>query len=541
MKGENINSLMDGMMIINLLGGLGLFLYGMKLMGDGLEDAAGEKLKGILEKITQNRVVGAIVGAIVTCVIQSSSATTVMVISFVNAGLMNLMQAAGVIMGANVGTTVTAQLVAFKFEGFAPLCIGIGAIALIALKKKRSKDVASIILGFGILFLGMELMSTAMKPLAQSDLFKDIITIIGDNIFLGLILGIIATAVIQSSSATTGILIALASTGSIDIRTAIPIILGCNIGTCITAALAAISGNKTAKKTALIHVMFNLIGVIITLPFIGVLANIVSSIDSDVSRNIANVHTIFNVGVTLILLPLTPYLIKIIDKLVPGQDEIEKDGPIYLDKNLLETPIVATGQVFKETLRMGELAKNNLEASMKGFLEDNAECIEFVYKNEKIINTLEKEITNYLVLLSAHELPDEDSKILSATFHVINDIERIGDHAKNIVELATSKIEQELSIGSEAKVEITGMYNKAFEAVNLSLECYANKDISGAINVEEIEKTIDNYAKKLRDNNIERLNKKVCLANISAIYLDIISNLERIGDHATNIAEAVYK
>lgn len=526
--------------LAGLIGGLGLFLFGMKMMGDGLENAAGEKLKGILEKITSNKYVGVLVGTAVTAVIQSSSATTVMVVSFVNAGLMSLMQATGVIMGANIGTTVTAQMVSFKLDTIAPYFIGIGAVILLIGKKKRVRDIASIALGFGILFMGMGLMSSSMAPLGESEAFKGIISVIGSNRILGVIAGLGMTAIVQSSSATTGILVALATTGTIDMNVALPIIFGCNIGTCVTALLASLGGNRTAKKAALIHLMFNVIGVVIFLPLMTPVVNLVEKVSpGEVARQVANAHTIFNVTVTLLLLPLAKYLVVIANKILPGDDLIEKKGAMYLDKNLLETPVIASGQVYKETIRMANLAKANIELSMKAFLGDDESIIKKVYENEEIINVLEKEITDYLVALSSYELPEIDTKVLGSTFHVINDIERIGDHAENIADLSAEKINNHLQIVGEAREEIIDMYNKTLEALDLAVSCYSNNDFEKAKEIKGIEERINRYEKTLREKNIVRLNEKKCNANSSVIFLDIINNLERIGDHATNIAESI--
>lgn len=527
-------------MFIELFGGLGLFLFGMNMMGDGLENSAGEKLKSVLEKVTSNKYIGVAIGALVTAVIQSSSATTVMVVSFVDAGLMTLVQAVGVIMGANIGTTITAQMVSFNLDAIAPLFIGLGAIIILLSKRKKIRDLASIALGFGILFLGMSMMSESMAPLAESTLFMNILDVVGENVFLGVAAGLLMTAIVQSSSATTGILVALATTGTITMDIALPIILGCNIGTCVTALLASVGSSRAAKKAALIHLFFNTIGVIIFLPFMNIVIDLVQKIDpSDVARQVANTHTIFNICVTMVLLPMSKYLVMLVNKLMPGEDVIEHTGAIYLDEKLLDNPIIATSQVFKETIRMGELAKKNVKLSMEGFLENNEKSMETAYKNEAIINTLEKEITNYLVLLSSHELPEEDSKILSSTFHVINDIERIGDHAKNIMELAAEKRKNNVDIDGEAREELINMYNRTIEAVNLAIDCYSNKDNEEAKKIKNIEEDIDRYEKTLRNNNIKRLNRKVCCANASTIFLDIISNLERIGDHSTNIVESI--
>lgn len=527
-------------MIVELIGGLGLFLYGMKIMGDGLENAAGEKLKVILEKVTSNRFLGVLIGALVTAVIQSSSATTVMVVSFVNTGLMNLMQAVGVIMGANIGTTITAQMVSLDLSKIAPLFIGLGVVIVMTAKKKRVKEIGYIALGFGMLFLGMNMMSQSMAPLSESNTFKDIITVIGDNRLVGVACGLAMTAIVQSSSATTGILVALASTNSISINAALPIILGCNIGTCVTALLASIGSNRTAKKAAMLHLMFNIIGVIIFLPFTTILGNFVTSVNpSNVARQVANAHTIFNIIVTIILFPLARFMVMFVNKILPGDGELEKEGAIYLDKKLLDTPVVAVGQIHKETVRMASLAKDNVKSAMDGFLNNDKSLIDKVFENEKLINTLEKQITDYLVMISSKELSEEDNKVVTSTFHVINDIERIGDHAENIAELALEKINENISIDGEAKVELIDMFNKTFDAVTLSMKCYDSRNVHEAEKIREIEENIDIYEKSLRESNIARLNKKVCSANSSTIFLDLISNFERIGDHSTNIAESV--
>ncbi|MBM6860115.1 Na/Pi cotransporter family protein [Clostridium saudiense] len=522
-----------------IFGGLGLFLYGMKLMSDGLENAAGERLKGILEKVTTNRFVAVLVGAIVTSIIQSSSATTVMVVSFVNAGLMSLVQAVGVIMGANIGTTITAQMVSFKLDTVAPIFIGIGAILTLIAKKKRVKDISCIALGFGILFLGMGTMSAAMKPVAEMPAFSEFILVVGNNAILGLLTGLIMTAIVQSSSATTGILVALAATGTIDMKLAFPVILGCNIGTCVTALLASVGANRVAKKAALMHLFFNIFGAIIFFPFISQVKDLVEYISPDnVARQVANAHTIFNVIVTIVIFPLAGYLVKLVNLILPGGLSEERNGAIYLDKQFLDTPIIASGQIIKETIRMAEFARDNFVLAMRAFLEGNQECIDKVYSNEEIINTIEKEITDYLIELSQHNLPEADSILISETYHTINDIERIGDHATNIVELASDKIAKKLEVSNEALSEIEEIYNTTLESLNLSITSYSNNELIQLKDIECIEEQIDTLEKKFRANNINRLNAKKCTASSGVIFFDLLSNLERIGDHANNIARA---
>lgn len=526
--------------LIELFGGLGLFLYGMKLMGDGLENSAGDKLKKILEKVTSNPIMAVTVGAIVTAVVQSSSATTVMVVGFVNAGLMNLAQAAGVIMGANIGTTITAQLVAFKLTDYAPLFIAIGALIVMSAKAKKRREVGNIILGFGILFLGMSTMSGAMKPLASSPVFSNMVVAIGHNWFIGIFVGLAMTAVLQSSSATTGILISLATAGAINIQAALPILFGCNIGTCVTALLACMGANKTAKKAAIMHLMFNVIGTIIFLPFIPIMVRMVIQISpDDVSRQIANSHTIFNIVATIVMFPFIKVMINLVNKLIPGEDEIEKVGPKYIDDKILETPVIAAGQVMKETIRMANKAKQNLELSMEAFNNNDDKLVEKVYENEKIINVLEEAITAYLVKLSKCDLSDKEKNIVTATFHVITDIERIGDHAENIAELALQKSFKKITYSEEAVKELEIVYNNTLEALAISIDAYESRDLEKAEFVYGVEQAIDTNQKEYRENHIKRLHDGKCGAYEGAIFVDLLSNFERIGDHATNIADSV--
>ena len=528
------------MTIIKLLGGLGLFIYGMKLMGDGLENAAGEGLKKILEKVTKNPIIAVTVGAVVTMVIQSSSATTVMVVGFVNAGLMNLAQAAGIIMGANIGTTITAQLVAFKLDEIAPVFVFVGAMMVMFVKGKKRREIGNIILGFGILFVGMGTMSAAMKPLTTLPMFQDILTTVGQHWYLGVIAGALITAVLQSSSATTGILVALATAGALNIDQALPIIMGCNIGTCITAMLATVGTNKTAHRAAMLHLIFNVVGTIIFLPIIipGFLGDFVSYFTGDVKRQIANAHTIFNVVNTLIMVPLIPVLCKIVEKIIPGEDD-EKVGPKYIDDRLLETPVIAAGQVVKETIRMANKAKLSLELAMDAFMKNDENLAEKVYQNEEVINNLEECITTYLVKLSKCELSDKEKNIVASTFHVVTDIERIGDHAENLADLTVQKINKKLQYSEDAINEITNMYQTTLKALDVSIDSYADRDVVKANEITNIEAEIDKQHKRYRDLHIKRLHEGICNAYAGAVFLDLLSNLERIGDHSTNIAEIV--
>lgn len=520
-----------------IFGGLGLFLYGMKLMSDGLENIAGEKLKSILEKITSNKIMGVLVGTIVTAIIQSSSAITVMVVSFVNAGLMTLGQATGVILGSNIGTTITAQMVSLNLEVIAPIFIGIGAIVIVVTKNKKVKDLAYIALGFGVLFMGMGLMSSSLKPVSELAIFNKFILLVGKNSILGVLIGILITAILQSSSATTGILVALAVSGNLDMSVAFPIILGCNIGTCITAILAGLTANRIAKKAALLHLFFNIFGTILFLPFSDKVVMIVQYLTPDnVARQVANSHTIFNVVITIFILPISKYFVKLVNKILPDDGRRQVCGAIYLDKKLLETPIVASTQVVKETIRMAEIARNNFQLAMQSFFYGNDEDIKNVYENENIINMLEKEITEYLIALSQHNLPEENAELVSEVYHTINDIERIGDHAENIVELAINKINNNIQLSDEALKEVKEISKATLESVDIAIRCFKKRESNDEIIVNEIEERIDILEKSFRNNNIMRLNSRQCYANAGLMFFDLLSNLERIGDHANNIA-----
>lgn len=530
-------------MITGLVGGLGLFIYGMNIMGDGLQNVAGERLKTFFEKITSNPVKGLLTGVIVTGVIQSSSATTVMVVGFVNAGLMTLTQAAGVIMGANVGTTVTGQLVAFKLDAAAPLFVGVGTVIFLFSKKKKTKEIGNIILGFGILFMGMSIMKEAMVPLSKSDIFKSLTLSLSNNIFLGVLVGMGMTAIVQSSSATIGILIALANSGVLPLASALPILFGDNIGTCITALLASIGASKNARKAALFHLTFNVIGTVIfafvlvpLTPFVSVVTRLTPN---DVARQIANAHTIFNVLNTFVQIWFVRYIVIFVNKLIPGSDEYEKMAPKYIDERLIETPSIALSQTIKEVVRMAMKAKENLQLSMEAFENNNLDLVNKVYENEKLINILNKSITAFLVKLSNSNLPDKQLNMVSSMYHVINDIERIGDHAENLAELTSEKIQKKIKFSDDAIYDIKNLFNYTVGALTRSIEGFENNDVEKSQSVMYVEERIDSLEENLRDSNIKRLKSRSCSANASAIFLDIISNFERVGDHSTNIAQTI--
>ena len=524
-------------MIIWLFGGLGLFLYGMKMMSDGLESAAGNKLKFILEKVTSNPLSAVIVGAIVTALVQSSSATTVMVIGFVNSGIMTLVQATGIIMGANIGTTITAFMVSFDIDLLVPILLAIGATMILFTKVKRRRDIAMILLGFGILLLGMNTMGDAMYPLRDSPAFNELIISISGNWFLGILVGLGITLLVQSSSATTGILIALTRSGNISIEAAFPIILGANIGTCITALLSSITANKTAKRAAIIHLLFNLIGAIVFLPFGPLLIQLVKFISpSSVMLEISFIHLIFNILNTMLLLPFAGILIRISGWIVGPEEAMPFE---ILDRRLLQTPSIAEGQVIKETVNMAELAKNNLKMAVEAFINDDLSKVKEVFETEKRINQLTEILTEFMVELSGSDLDIAEFVRIGDTYHVINDIERIGDHAENIIELVEEKVEKGVKISKKAKVELAQIYDYTITALDTAIESYRTNDIEKALSVSQLELEINSLHKRYRDTHIRRLNAGKCSPIASIMFLDLLSNLERVGDHAMNIADTV--
>ncbi len=535
---------MDAKMLIMLGGGLGLFLYGMQMMGEGLERTAGNKLKKLLEILTNNRFLGVLVGAVVTAIIQSSSGTTVMVVGFVNAGLMTLAQAAGVIMGANIGTTITAQLIAFKLTDIAPIAILLGVGMLFFAKRKIFKHVGEILAGFGILFLGMDIMSGALEPLREVESFRNFMVSFKHPL-IGVFAGFAITAIIQSSSASVGILQALAMQNLIGIEGAIYVIFGQNIGTCVTALLASIGTNVTARRAAAIHLIFNIIGtvvflIILQLPFIPFLPFIKSLSPGDTVRQIANAHTIFNILATILLFPVAHYLVALARKVVRGQEKTVDEMHLhYLDERILETPSIAVVQVQKEIDRMGELAKYNYEQSMAAFFDKDENKVREVLEREKTINYLNHEITSYLVKISNLDLPVHDGKRISSLFHVVNEIERIGDHAENMVEYASYCIENKVAFSETALHELGDMNKLVLENVDDSLQALTSRDVSIAQRVEPREQEIDQMQEDLRQSHIERLNRQQCNPSAAIIYMDIIGNMERVADHASNIAYSV--
>lgn len=529
--------------IIGIMGGLGLFLFGMNLMGEALEKAAGSKLKKIIELLTSNIFMGVLVGTLVTAVIQSSSATTVMVVGFVNAGIMTLPQAVGVIMGANIGTTVTAQLVSIDMNGLAPVALGIGIILYLFGGKPKTKHIAEVLIGFGILFTGMDFMKEAVQPLSEYQGFTNALLTFGKYPILGLLLGFGITAIIQSSSASMGMLVVLASQGLIPLSSALPILYGQNIGTCVTSLLSSIGASISARRAALIHLIFNVLGTIIFLLFLNkiVVAGVTYMDPNNVARQIANVHTIFNIASTLILLPFNKVIIKMATKLVPETHTEDDDMKVvkFIDDRIIETPSIALVNVEKETLRMGEKSKQSLDCAMKAIMEKSDKDIASTFKKEKTINELQKTILNYLLKLSKAPLNEESREVIDSLFNTVNDIERIGDHAENLAELAESSINNDVIFSDNARNELNDMYNKVLSTYTYALESMRTSDVDLACKVIKMEEQVDIMEKSCRVNHMRRLNNNMCSIDNGIIYLEIITNLERVSDHAVNIAQQV--
>ena len=531
---------------LSLLGGLALFLLGMNMMSDGLEKAAGNKMKKILEKLTTNRFLGVAVGAAITAVIQSSSATTVMVVGFVNSGLMTLRQAIWVIMGANIGTTITGQLIALDVGVIAPLFAIVGVVFIVFLKSKRLYHIGHIIGGLGVLFVGMEMMSGSMTGLRDSQLFMDTVTNLS-NPFLGIAVGAIFTAIIQSSSASVGILQALSLSGAITLNNSVFVLFGQNIGTCITAVLASIGTTRNAKRTTIIHLMFNIIGtaiftcICLVLPFTDWVINITPN---NPAAQIANVHTIFNIVTTLLLLPAGTYLEKIAKKILPeredentGEMKLQFISPSAIINHSFGGASVAISQIHKEVNRMYELAVENVQLSFDQVLNWEEKKVDIVEQNEEYIDFLNAEISKYISSIISAELSEKDGKAISMYLGIIGNIERISDHAVNISGYADLLKEKGSMLAETVEMEVRDMKRVALgnlKNINMLEDNITDTELG---QVTEIEDKIDEMAVIYRENQLCRLLKNECKGDISVIYSELITDFERIGDHIMNIAE----
>ena len=537
---------MDVGSILSLIGGLGLFLYGMDVMSDSIEKAAGAKMRGFLNFFTKNRFMGLLFGMIFCAVVQSSSATTVMVVSFVNAGLMSLYQAVGVIMGANIGTTITSQLVAFNLSQAAPVFVMLGVLISMFSKKEKINRVGDCILGFGILFMGLSLMSGSMDGLKES---PHIINLLGSlrNPILGILVGFLVTAVIQSSSVTVSIVLLMAQQGLLPLWICFYIILGCNIGSCVTALIASLNGNKEAKRAAMIHFLFNVVGTIAMALFLMVGINwfeafILHISGNNIGRSVANAHSIMKITEVLLLFPFSGWIVKVVCMLVPDKtDESgkEKFKLEYIGPTNVFSPSTAVVEVTKELERMGNMAITNLTRAMNALITLDEEEIQKVYKEEKNIDYMNHAITDYLINIHQSTLPIDDIKSIGGLFHVVNDIERIGDHAENVAEAAVERKEKNIQFSQEAQRELADMMDKVIRIMTYSMDMFSHNSRAHLQEILELEDNIDRLERHLQETHIERLTRNECTPDASMIYSDLISGLERVADHATNIAFSI--
>ena len=530
--------------ILSMAGGLGLFLFGIRTMGDGLENAAGAKLKRMLEVLTGNRFLAVLVGFVVTAIIQSSTATTVMVVGFVNAGMMSLAQAVGVIMGANIGTTVTSLLIALNFSSVAAASVLVGVILMLASKKTVVKNLGAIFTGFGLLFLGIDMMSDSMAPLRDSAGFMNFIVTVSESPLrplFGIILGIVMTAVLQSSSASVGVLQTLAMQGLVPLKFSVFVLFGQNIGTCLTALFSTVGAKKNSKRAAVIHLLFNLIGtgifILIALltPYVGW----IEKLSPDPMAQIAISHIVFNIVSTVVMFPFAKALVKLSCLLVPGKDDSESEMHCkFIDDRLLNTPPFAVMQVSKEVARMAKLARDNFETSAHALINRSDKDLDKVMENEEIINYLNHHITSYLVKLNALDITDSDSDYIARVFHAINDIERVGDHAINLAEAAQHNIGEGLKFSDPAREELNQLCGSVVTLLERSMAAFDNQSLSDneAKELSDLEEHIDDLTLECQDSHIFRLNRKECNTEAGMLYLNTITDFERVGDHAINIA-----
>jgi phosphate:Na+ symporter len=549
--------------LLNVIAGLGMFLYGMKLMSDGLQKVAGDKMRGILETLTKTRFSALLVGIVFTGVIQSSNAATVMVVSFVNAGLMNLSQAMGVIFGANIGTTVTGQLLSLDLSRYAPVILLIGVIMVMFMQHPMVKKFGEVIVGFGILFIGMGTMSEAVGTVKEAPLVTSTLGQL-TNPVLCVLFGFIVTSVLQSSSATVGILIALCGQGIVDIHYVFFMILGCNIGACVSAVLTSLSGNKMAKRAACLHLSFNVLGSLMMFVILifgsdtverllhimtehtcGQPDQMVDGVNVFLQREVANTHTMFKVVQVAVFFFLSPLLVKLSYLIVPeGKQEREPEQAqtlVYIGGHNVFNPTTAVPSGICEIVRMGGIAQDNMERAMDALLEKDEKKIAQVYETEVTIDYLNTEITNYLVQINTLSLPVADRKMLGGLFHVVNDIERIGDHAENIADFAKTSIDKDLDFSEEGVAELKKMLADTSEILSLALNMFSHNSEEHLQEILDLENEIDDMERALQNNHIKRLTSNQCKPHAGMIFTDVVSGLERIADHATNIAFSILK
>ena len=535
--------------IIPFVGGLGMFIYGMQIMAQGLENAAGNKMKSLLEALTRNKLMGVLLGAFITAVIQSSSATTVMVVGFVNAGIMNLTQAMGVIMGANIGTTVTGWLVSsaewaefMKPSTLAPIAIMIGVIVMLIGKRRSSKDIASIIVGFGLLFVGISTMSDAVAPLKEVPAFCNLFVTLGGNPFLGILVGAGVTAIIQSSSASVGILQSLAAAGLVPFDAAIYIIMGQNIGTCVTAMLSSMGAKKNAKTAALMHLIFNIIGTIIfsvTAILFFRIVNPVWASGTITQTQISTVHTVFNIATTVLLFPVSDWIIKLAKKIGRVNEEEQAEDMVLLDDRMLQTPSIAIQAIVDEVERMGHVVEETLEVARRVLFTKSSEDIRLICKDESRVDNLCAGVTEYSIKVTGLQISEKEHQHIAHVLQMVSDMERVSDYCENISEYAETMRDRKLSFSEIGKQELKEMMDVCFDSYQYAVRALVENSKEMALKVVEKETEADEMEIRLRSKHIKRLANNECNIEAGIVFLDTIVCLERISDHARNIAEEV--
>ncbi|WP_444685122.1 Na/Pi cotransporter family protein [Alkalicoccus luteus] len=531
-------------LLFMFFGGLAIFLFGIKYMGDGLQKVAGDKLRDILDKFTSNPVMGVLAGIIVTALLQTSTGTTVLAIGLVNAGFMTLRQSIGVIMGANIGTTITAFIIGLNISEYALPIMAVGTFLIFFFKNKKANNFGQVFFGFGALFYGLNLMGDGLRPLRELQAFADLTVSMSDNPFLGVLIGTIFTVSVQSSSAAIGLLQQLFAQDAMDLNAALPVLFGDNIGTTITAVLAALGASIAAKRAALTHVIFNVVGTVIVMillvPFTNLVAYLQEALVLNPEMTIAFAHGIFNVSNVLIQLPFVAVLALIVTKLIPGNETVIEYKAQHLDPSIIsQSSSIALGQAKKETLRMSELSAQGLQEASSFVMTNQKRHAELTYQFEDAINNLDRKITDYLTRISTNSLTAADSRYHSMLMDTVRDIERVGDHMENLVELKEYQITNKVKLSSAAMDDLKEMFELTIDTLKESFAALENDDILVARSAILKEDQIDKMERQLRKKHIMRLNEGLCDGSAGIVFVDMISNLERIGDHAVNIAEAV--
>lgn len=538
------------------LGGLGMFLYGMNIMADGMQKTAGSKMSSFLGMLTNNRFLAVALGALITAIIQSSGATTVMVVGFVSAGVLNLSQAVGVIMGANIGTTITAWIVSMSQLGdafevmkpgfYAPAIIGIGALLLVFAKSQKKKTIGEIMIGLGLLFIGLDFMSGSINPYTDAPIFAKAFEILGGNPLLGMIIGALVTALLQSSSASVGILQTLAMNGIVTTNAAIYITLGQNIGSCVTAMLSSMGGSRTAKRAAVMHLTFNIIGAIVfgSIGFIFFSLRPAFAASNINAVQISIFHTIFNLSMTTLLFPFADVLVKISGMVVkekaedePVAEDAETAATLkHLDERIFESPAFAVETAALEVVHMGQITYENVVRAIDSVLTVNSDEVETVFKTEQTINNMEKMLTEYLIKVDNLSLTEKQKKVVNNLFYSVGDIERIGDHAENLAEQAQYMVEHGLQFSTTGMVDLKSISDSVLKSFQYAIDARQNGNMEAVRKVSQYEDDVDSQEEELREKHIERLSAGECKASAGVVFLDIISNLERVSDHAYNLA-----